>query len=182
MVSFPSLRFSCTSNSVTLAYIEWFLFQRIAHCVDCPLHRRIAGGKLQLLPYLFYCDVWSRIDTVAYICFILCCQSRLSATLPVFRFCSASRYTVHLLTEYAFAIPSASWIASYPSASNSRASLCSILSSPPSVIPPLSIIGAFFDDCYSIQCKTNIQFKKEIFESVIKNPRKYMLLSIEGWW
>lgn len=33
-----------------------------------------------------------------------------SLTLPVFRFCSDSRYTVHLLTECALAIPSASWV------------------------------------------------------------------------
>ena len=81
MVSFHSLRFSCTSNTVTLTCVERFLFQRIARCVDCPLHRRIAVGKIQLLPYLFYCDVWIRIDTVADIFFVLCCQNRFSVTL-----------------------------------------------------------------------------------------------------
>ena len=81
MVSFHSLRFSCTSKTVTLACVECFLFQRIAHCVDCPLHRRIAGGKMQLFPDLFYCDVWSLIHAAPDICFVLCCQSRLSATL-----------------------------------------------------------------------------------------------------
>ena len=38
----------------------------------------------------------------------------------------------------------------YPSTSNSRASLCSILSSPTPVIPPLSTFGDFFEDCYRL--------------------------------
>ena len=41
--------------------------------------------------------------------------------------------------------------------SNSRASLCSILSSPASVIPPLSTLGGIFDGCYNIACREAIE-------------------------
>lgn len=49
------------------------------------------------------------------------------STLPVSRFCRASRYTSRSDTPYASAISWALWVRSYPATNNRRASLCSIL-------------------------------------------------------
>ena len=57
---------------------EWFLFQRIAHCVYCSFHCWTAGRKI---PFLFYCDVWNLSNTVLDIFPVLCCQDRFPAAL-----------------------------------------------------------------------------------------------------